>query len=123
MIKGIGVDICDIERIAKAIKQEGFLRRVFSEEEIEYAEKNAVPAVHYASAFAAREALAKAGGWGVGRMGLKSCSVRRSDNGPQFVFTDEFLKKLEGEKIKRVFLSLSHDGGIAAAMVVLEAEE
>ncbi len=67
MIRGIGIDLCDIERMKKAVAREGFVKRLFSEGEIAYAKDKADAASHYAAAFAAKEALAKAGGWGLGR--------------------------------------------------------
>ena len=120
MIHGIGVDLCDIARMEKAILQKGFLEKVFSAEEIEYAKKSSSPAKHYAGAFAAKEALAKATGWGLAVIGLKSCFVRRTQIGPAFVFSSEFKNRLCEAKIGEAFLSLSHEGTIAVAMVVLE---
>ncbi len=120
MIRGIGVDLCDIKRIRKALEQKGFRERVFSEEEIAYADTKADPAKHYASAFAAREALAKATGCGIAKMGMNSCSIRRSDEGPCFIFTDEYSEKLKTAKIDKVFLSLSHEADMAVAVVLLE---
>ena len=69
---------------------------------------------------AAKEALAKATGWGLAATGLDSCLVRRTDNGPVFVFTAEFQNKLTEAQIGTAFLSLSHEGTNAVAMVVLE---
>ena len=120
MVLGIGVDLCDIGRMKKAVAREGFAVRVFSKGEIEYAEGHGDPAAHYAAAFAAKEALAKAGGWGLGAMGLDSCEVGRTERGPRFDFSEAFKKRLEDEGIKKVFLSISHEAGMAVAMVVLE---
>ena len=120
MIIGIGVDLCDIERIKHAAEKDGFKKMVFNAEEIEYAERFADPAPHYAAAFAAKEALSKAGGWGLGRMGLAACFIRRTENGPIFVFTDDFSAKLKERNIKNAHLSISHESGMAVAMVVLE---
>lgn len=120
MIKGIGVDLCGIERMRKAVERHGFKERVFSDQEISYAEGKADPASHYAASFAAKEALAKALGWGLGSMGVDSCSVVRTAAGPCFEFTGEMQGRLEKAGIGCVFLSLSHDGGMAVAMVVLE---
>lgn len=122
MIKGIGLDICEISRMERAAAQRGFLERVFSPEEIEYAGTGAQSPSHYAAAFAAREALAKAGGWGLAKMGLDSCFVRRGDSGPEFVFNDEMKNKLALAGVSRVFLSITHESGIAAAVVVLEGD-
>ncbi|NLV82348.1 MAG: holo-ACP synthase [Synergistaceae bacterium] len=122
MLYGIGVDLCDINRIKKALVQKGFKERVFSEEEIMYAESKAIPARHYAAAFAAKEAVAKATGWGIAGIGLNSLFVRRTDNGPELVFNDDLSKKMKNAKIYNAFLSISHDGDMAIAMVVLEKE-
>ncbi len=120
MILGIGVDLCDIARMKKAVSRAGFAARVFSAAEIEYADGHGDPASHYAAAFAAKEALAKAGGWGLGAMGLDSCEVVRTEQGPRFSFSEEFKVRLENRGIKNVFLSISHESGMAVAMVVLE---
>lgn len=121
-IKGIGVDLCDIPRMQKALGRKGLAVRVFCAEEIAYAENMALPARHYAGTFAAKEALAKAGGWGIGAMGLKSCHVERTRTGPRFVFTQEFRARMEQEGILHAHLSISHDGNFAVAMVVLESQ-
>jgi len=123
VICGIGIDLCDIERMKKALAQRGFCERVFSPEEIAYANSKAEPAAHFASAFAAREALAKAGGWGLAALGLKFCSVSRTETGPKFIFSDDFSIRLKQTGVSSVFLSLTHDGGAAAAVVVLESEK
>ena len=53
-------------------------------------------------------------------MGLDSCEVVRTERGPRFDFSEAFKKCLEDEGIKKVFLSISHEAGMAVAMVVLE---
>ena len=120
MIRGIGIDVCDIARMRKAVSREGFCKRVFSCEEIAYAEAKADPAVHYAAAFAAREALSKATGWGIAGLGIDTCPVQRTPSGPRFVFDQKTLTKLSNEGIDNVFLSISHESGIAVAVVILE---
>ena len=120
MVHGIGVDLCNINRMRQAVSRRGFVERVFSEEEIAYANKDSAAAQHFASSFAAKEAFAKATGWGIWKMGLKSCCVKRTSTGPVFVFDKCVSSKLSESGIKNVFLSLSHDSGMAIAMVVLE---
>ncbi len=120
MIQGIGIDLCDITRIEKALKHKGFKERVFSEEEIEYAESKAMPARHFAASFAAKEAMAKATGWGIIGLGLNSLYVRRTKNGPKFIFSEETAEKLYKFNISNVLLSISYEGDMAVAMVVLE---
>jgi len=113
LIKGIGTDLCSISRMKQAISRKGFKERVFSAEEISYAQSFACPEEHFAAAFAAREALGKALGTGLAK--TMSVSVRRTDTGPQFVFVQEILPK--GTK---VFLSISHEEDFAIAFVVIE---
>ena len=117
MIKGIGIDLCSISRMKSAVEKKGFAERVFSVEEIEYAEKSACPEEHYAAAFAAREALAKALKCGLWKLGVNAVSVRRTENGPEFVFEEQLP-----EGITKVFLSISHEDNCAAAFVVAEGE-
>lgn len=119
-IVGIGVDICEIARIERAVEKPAFVPYLFSEEEIEYAEAHKHPAVHFAASFAAREALAKAGGWGLGAMGVKSCSVTRTASGPRFVLSDKLKAMLDEKKVQHVHLSISHDAAVVVAFVVLE---
>lgn len=122
-VKGIGVDLCSVKRMGEALRNESFAKRVFTEQEIAYAYSQAVPARHFASAFAAREALAKAGGWGIGLMGLKSCRVERTKRGPRLVLSGEFRARLAAEGITSTHLSITHEGDSVVAMVVLEGEK
>ncbi len=72
MIIGLGQDMCNIERIEKTLERFGerFMRRVFTELEIEKAERRRRRAETYAKRFAAKEACAKALGTGVPRRGV-----------------------------------------------------
>lgn len=115
MIKGIGTDLCSIKRMKRAISGKGFMERVFSEGEIEYAQNSACPEEHFAASFAAREALGKA--LGTGLREVLNVSVQRINGVPHFVFNRPLLK--EGEK---VFLSISHESGFAIAFVVIEGK-
>lgn len=53
-------------------------------------------------------------------MGLDACEVIRTEKGPIFNFSADFQSRLDEEGINQVFLSISHESGMAAAMVVLE---
>lgn len=119
-IIGVGVDLCGIERMRKALEREGFAERVFTRAEIDYANSQTLPARHFASAFAAREALAKAGGWGLGALGLKSCQVERTKHGPRFVFSDKLAARLTAAGMTSAHLSISHEGDMVVAVAVLE---
>ena len=121
MISGIGTDICKISRMKRAVANDYFVRRVFADEEISYAMSRGEPARHFASAFAAKEALAKASGLGMFAMGLTGVWVRRTDRGPVMMMNDETKSKLSGTGADKCWLSLTHEGDYAMAFVVLEA--
>jgi holo-[acyl-carrier protein] synthase len=105
----------------RAILCERFVTRLFSAEEIEYARSRGLPERHFASAFAAKEALAKAMGVGLAGMGLSSSWVRRTDTGPVIMLTDALHKKFEERRVRKSWLSLTHEGDYAMAFVVLES--
>lgn len=123
MISGIGIDLCQISRMSRAIESEAFVERVFSAEEKSYAESTQNPARHYASAFAAKEAFAKAGGWGLSKVGLRSVWVSRSGGAPELRLSEQAEKLLPRSSGTRIHLSISHEGDMAVAVVVLEAND
>lgn len=99
----IGTDIVKISRMEKSIKNESFLRRVFTEKEIEYCRK----AENYAGIFAAKEAYFKAIGTGI-TVPLTSMEILHNDRGKPY---------LNG--ISNCDVSISHDGDYAIATVVI----
>lgn len=123
MISGIGIDLCKISRISRAIENKAFVERVFSAEEKAYAESSKNPARHYASAFAAKEAFAKAGGWGLSKVGLRSVSVSRLGGAPELHLSEHAKDLLLERNVLRIHLSLSHEDDMAIAVVILEARD
>lgn len=120
MILGIGVDVCRVSRLARCIRNDHFLERVFSREEIDYAMSRPVPERHFASSFAAREAFSKASGLHLAKIVFQGVSVARSSKGP-FFRLDGLPPEIRcNVKGKRFHLSLSHDGDYALAFVVME---
>jgi len=120
---GVGVDLVEVDRIRKSRENHGdhFLEKVFTEEEREYCLGMSDPDPHLAARFAAKEAVAKAFGTGIGaEIGWRSVSVSRKENGAPVVKLDEQataqLKTMGGE---RVLLSLSHLNEMAAAFAVI----
>ena len=120
MIKGIGIDICSISRLAKALENPRFSERVYTLEELQYAIDRGNNPIHLASSFAAKEAFAKAGGWGIARVGFRNVWLSRGDRGPILGFSEHALYLNESIGVKRAHVSVSHDGGFAIAVVVLE---
>ena len=121
MIAGVGADLCAVSRMKRAVENDYFVRKIFVAEEIEYAMSWGEPARHFASAFAAREALSKATGLGMFGMGLSSVWVRRTDRGPIFMMDVEASEKLKSRGADKCWLSLTHEGDFALAFVVLES--
>jgi len=122
MIKGVGIDLCSLSRIAACLGRQGFDERVFTERERAYAkgQKNAVQ--HFAASFAAKEAFAKAGGWGIAKVGLKNVSIERTTGGPVLSWETPAGVLLTELGATKAHVSLSHDGDYAIAVVILEGE-
>lgn len=123
MITGIGLDVIEVERVAEKIqKEQGFRELIFSKEEIEYCEPKTHKYEHYAARFAAKEALFKAlgTGWASGTS-FNEILILGDDAGkPVLRFTGQTAITLEGIKLEKVKISLSHLKNIAAAVVVIE---
>ena len=119
MIRGVGVDLCRISRIERLLQDEHFLKRVFHEEERDYAMKKANPARHLASSFAAREAFAKAAGLDFFKVVLQGMWLHRTPEGPVPCFSANIEQWMDEQKLK-VHISLSHDGDYAIAFVIVE---
>lgn len=125
MIYGIGIDMVEISRIQKALERWGdlFLKRVFTQAEIEYCYPRVRAASRFALRFAAKEAFSKAIGLGFRKgLSLQHIEVVRSPSGPPRLSLHKRAKELcERHGIKNSFLSLSDNGLYAVAVVVLEA--
>ena len=121
---GIGVDVVDSARIESSIERFGerFLRRVFTEGEIAYSQSMKFPARHFAARFAAKEALSKAFGTGIGKsMGWRDLDVRKKESGEPYVVLSGGAEQMAKERgITKVWISLSHTDTIGMAIIVLE---
>ena len=119
MIAGIGVDLCSISRMKRAIESEHFQTRVFHPAEREYASAKASPERHFAASFAAREAFSKAASISMYSVAFQGAWVERTENGPILRVCDAVCLLLPPAE-RKIHLSLSHDGDFAVAMVILE---
>ena len=121
---GIGVDLVENARIEHSLERFGerFLQRVFTAGEIEYSKSMKYPARHLAARFAAKEAVSKAFGTGIGKsMGWKDIDVRRKESGEPYVELEGGAKELAGErKVSKLSITLSHTEHHAMAMIVME---
>ncbi|HRZ40828.1 MAG TPA: holo-ACP synthase [Candidatus Omnitrophota bacterium] len=114
MIIGIGTDIVEVERIRESIERWGddFLKRIFCEEEIAYAQKHTDPYQHYAARFAAKEAVFKALG-DRAFVNWKAIKIVNDANGKPVCHF------LEHEFDGNVLISLSHTKHYAVANAII----
>jgi len=122
---GVGVDMLEIGRMERAMERRpGFLSRVFTEEERAYCDAAARPADHYAACFAARGAVLKALGLGLGGgVGIKDVSVGRTDKGRTVCHLAGRPARVAQERgIVEVALSLSttHTDAVATAVTMTD---
>ena len=124
MVIGIGIDIVRTDRIARAAARFGdrFLSRVFSEAERAACDATADTASCLAGRFAAKEAAQKAlgTGWSAG-VGFRTIEILREPGGPpRLAFHGAAGRIAVGLGVVHALVSITHDAGVAAAVVVLE---
>ncbi len=121
---GIGIDLVECARIQRSIDRFGdrFLHRVFTDGEIEYSMSMKFPARHLAVRFAAKEAVSKAFGTGIGKaMGWRDIDVRKRPTGEPFLVFSGPAQELAAKRgIASALITLSHTEHHAMASVVLE---
>lgn len=115
MIIGVGIDVCEISRFAATIERSpGLVDRLFTPAEAERSTAS------LAARFSAKEALAKALGAPAGLV-WKHAEVITDDLGrPSFSLIGTVADQAARLGVGRIHLSLSHDAGIASAVVVCE---
>ena len=123
---GLGVDIVEIERMRKILKRSpAFARKVFSPEECAYCDATSQPAIHYATRFAAKEAVLKALGTGFSQgIGVRDVEVRRTSKGRPFAVLTGRAREVARELgVRELPLSLSftHTDAVACAMAITES--
>ena len=124
-VVGIGVDLVDVERIQHSIDRFGerFVERVFTEGEIAYCQSMKFPARHFAARFAAKEAVSKAFGTGIGKaMGWRDIDVHKKESGEPFLVLHRGADTLARDRaVRSAWITLSHTDQQAVAMIVIEA--
>lgn len=121
MILGIGNDIVEIDRIEKAISNEKFIKRVYTEKEIEIIEKKGNKAASYAGRFSAKEAISKALGTGVRDFNLTDIEILNDELGkPYVVLKNELKDRMVNMRIE---ISISHSKKYATAIAVMFKKE
>lgn len=124
MIRGIGIDICSVERIRSIVETDGavFLESIFTSDEIARFERHAMPFAHLAGVFAAKEAVFKCFsiGWGSG-VSLREVEVEKNpDDAPVVSLSGRFASIMEESGAGTLLVTISHDAGVAVAVALLE---
>ena len=123
-IRGIGIDVVKVERLVAALERFGerMERRLFTEGELAYCRTFHDPLPHLAARFAAKEAASKALGTGMSQgLGWKDIEViQPGGRQPRLEFHGRGREILQALGCRTAHLSLTHDGGIAMACVVIE---
>ena len=114
-----GIDIIEIDRIQNVLIKhpERFLRKIFTEYEINYCRGRAT---QLAARFASKEAAMKALGTGIRGVGWREVEVQRLRSGkPYIILHGRAKKRAELMGIKKIELSISHSKNLATAMVIM----
>jgi holo-[acyl-carrier protein] synthase len=123
-VLGIGVDLVECARIQHSIDRFGdrFLHRVFTDGEIEYSMSMKFPARHLDARFAAKEAVSKAFGTGIGKaMGWRDIDIRKKSSGEPFLVFSGPAQELAAKRgVASAFVTLSHTEHHAIACIVLD---
>lgn len=125
MTIAVGVDVVDLDRFESVIsRQTSFLDRVFTPGERDYCDKSTAPSVRcqrYAARFAAKEAVMKALGCGLGSFGFHDVAVARDESGEPLLVVQGKAAVLADERgITRWMISLTHSDLVAVALVVAD---
>ncbi|HEV2393897.1 MAG TPA: holo-ACP synthase [Verrucomicrobiae bacterium] len=124
MILGVGIDIIEVSRIEASYKKFGerFLNRILHPQEISYCLSHRAPGPFLAGRFAAKEAISKAFGTGIGaQLAWRDMEVARKQTGEPFVILHEGGQALlQARGAQAVLISISHTQVHATAVAILE---
>jgi holo-[acyl-carrier protein] synthase len=122
-VVGIGVDVVDIDRFRSSLERTPSMRtRLFTATELAFVASQVDPVPSLAARFAAREAVMKALGLGLGAFGFHDVWVQRAESGaPSLVVSGTAAELAAGAGVVRWHLSLTHSDLVAAAYVIAES--
>jgi holo-[acyl-carrier protein] synthase len=125
MILGIGIDLIEVGRIEASYEKFGerFLQRILVDNEIKYCLSHKTPGPFIAARFAAKEAVSKAFGTGIGaQLSWRDIEIARRESGePYVILTGGGAFLLEQRRARAVLVSLSHTAHHANAVAILES--
>jgi holo-[acyl-carrier protein] synthase len=119
---GIGVDVVEIERFRRSLERTPSMReRLFTDSELAYVGPKADPVPSLAARFAAREAVMKSLGLGLGAFGFHDVWVERAESGaPSFQVIGRAAELAATAGVRRWHLSITHSDLVAIAYVIAE---
>ena len=119
-VVGVGVDLCDVDRLRRAMaRTQGLRDRIFTAAEQGYCQRRRDPAERYAARFAAKEAVMKAMGVGLGACALRDIEVVKATSGAPSVALHGGAARLAAERgVTAWQLSLTHTSSLAHATAV-----
>lgn len=118
-IFGIGTDIIEIDRVKKNIENEKFIKRIFTENEIEYFKKKNMKRESIAATFSAKEAISKSIGTGIRGFNFIDIEIIRDEKGRPYVKQYGGFKKFcIDNNIYEIKLTLSHCKEYATATAI-----
>jgi len=124
MILGIGTDIIETARIRASVERFGehFLTRILLPAELTYCQSFRDPSQPVAARFAAKEAISKAFGTGIGaQLSWLDMEILRSESGePRVQLHGAGRNLFESQKARQLRISLSHTANYAVAVAILE---
>ena len=124
MIIGIGTDIIEIDRIETAVKRtKNFIKKVFTEKEIEIFKARSFKSEVIAGNFAAKEAVSKALGTGFRGFGVRDIEILRDEFGKPVVNLRGKVYEVLKRRDINIYISISHNRTNAIAYAVMEATE
>jgi len=125
MVLGVGIDIIEVARIRAAYEKFGerFVQRILRGDEIAYCLSHRDFFPFLAARFAAKEAVSKAFGTGIGgQLGWQDIEVKHKPSGQPYIYLHEQGQRLlQVQQARALHLSLSHTDHYAAAVAMLES--
>ena len=125
MILGVGIDLIEVDRIRSSYEKFGdrFVNRILRPDELNYCIQHKDPGPFLAARFAAKEAISKAFGTGIGAdLSWQDMEIARRPTGEPWVILHDKGKQLfEARGASRLHISLSHTVQHATAIAVLES--
>lgn len=122
MIVGIGVDAVDVRRFARVLgRTSGTRDRLFTTDELAYADSLSDPTPSLAARFAVREAAMKALGVGLGAVDFHDVAVRRNESGRPTLLVGGRAARLAADLgVENWWVSMTHTDDLAVAYVIAE---